>query len=118
MFSGTLQGVIDCAEKKLYKSNPSVYASSCIPEVLVHQSGFVGRPQVVLNLVPVEFLRSWRFSWTRIAYTLCISRTTLWRRLEEAGYDFSIDRRFMQISDDSLIKEIERIKETFPDCGE
>lgn len=118
VFSGTLQGVIDCAEKKLYKINPSVYASSCIPEVLVHRSGFVGRPRVVLNLVQVEFLRSWRFSWTRIAYTLCISRTTLWRRLKEAGYDFSIDGRFTQISDDSLIKEIERIKETFPDYGE
>ena len=36
VFSGTLQGVIDCAEKKLYKINPSVYASSHIPEVLVH----------------------------------------------------------------------------------
>ena len=118
MFSGTLQGVIDCAEKKLYKINPSVYASSRIPEVLVHRSGFVGRPRVVLNLVQVEFLRSWRFSWTRIAYTLCISRTTLWRRLKEAGYDFSIDGWFTQISDDSLIKEIKRIKGTFPNCGE
>ena len=35
VFSGTLQGVIDCAGKKLYKINPSVYASSRIPEVLV-----------------------------------------------------------------------------------
>ena len=118
VFSGTLQGVIDCAENKLYMINPSVYASSRIPEVLVHRSGFVGRPWVVLNLVQVQLLRSWRFSWTRIAYTLCISRTTLWRLLKEAGYDFSIDGRFTQISDDSLIKEIERIKETFPDCGE
>lgn len=77
VFSGTLQGAIDCAEKKLYKINPSVYASSRIPEVLVYRSGFVGRPWVVLNLVQVEFLRSWRLSWTRIAYILCISRTTL-----------------------------------------
>ena len=118
VFSGTLQGVIDCAEKKLYKINPSVYASFRIPEVLVHRSGFVGRLRVVLNLVQVEFLRSWRFLWTRITYTLYTSRTTLWRRLKEAGYDFSIDGQFTQISDDSLIKEIERIKETFPDCGE
>ena len=55
VFSGTLQGVIHCAEKNLYKINPSVYASSRIPEVLVHRSGFVGRPRVVLNLVQVEF---------------------------------------------------------------
>lgn len=49
-----------------------------------------------MNIVQVKFLRSWRFSWTRIAYTLCISRTTLWRRLKEARYDFSTDSRFFE----------------------
>ena len=37
---------------------------------------------------------------------------TLWRRLKEAGYDFSIDGRFMEISDDSLNQEVKVIKKT------
>ena len=114
----TLQGVIDCVEKKLCDIDPSSYLYSWIPEALVHRSGLVGRPRLALNLVQVEFLRSWRFSWTRIAFTLCVSRTTLWRRLKEAGYDFSIDGRFVEISDDSLNQEIEVIKKSFPECGE
>ena len=92
--------------------------SSWIPEALVHRSGLVGRPRLALNLVQGEFLRSWRFLWTSIAFTLCVSRMTLWRRLKEAGYDFSIDGRFMENSDDSLNQEVKVIKKTFPACGE
>ena len=101
-------GVIDCAEKKLYKMNLSFYTSSRIPEVLGCVKSCPGRiPPFLAFLMDSNCL-----------HTLYISRTTLWRRLKEAGYDNSIDGRFTQISDDSLIKEIERIKETFPDCGE
>ena len=116
--SEALQGVIDCVEKKLYDVNSVTYVSSWLPESLVHRSGLVGRPQILVNLLQVEFLRSWGFSWTRIAFTLCISRSTLWRRLKKSGYDFSIDGRFTEISDDSLKQEIVEIKENFPDCGE
>ena len=83
ILSESLQGVSDCLEKKLYDIDASSYLSSWLPEALVHRSGLVGRPRLAVNLVQVEFLRSWHFSWTRIAYTLCISRTTLWRRLKE-----------------------------------
>ena len=115
--SYTLQGVIDCVEKKLYDIDSSSYVSSWLPEALVHRSGLVGRPRLAVNLLQVEFLRSWHFSWTRIAFTLCISRSTLWRRLTENGYDFSVNR-FTDISDDSLNQEIKTIKENFPECGE
>ena len=81
ILSESLQGVIDCVEKKLYDIDSSSYMSSWLPETLVNQSGLAGRPRLIVNIVQVEFLRSWRFSWTRIAYTLYISRTTLWRRL-------------------------------------
>lgn len=87
ILSESLQGVINCVEKKLYNIDSSSYVSSWLPEALVHRSGLVGRSRLVVNIVQVKFLRSWRFSWTRIAYTLCISRTTLWRRLKEAGTD-------------------------------
>ena len=92
--SDSLQGVSDCLEKKLYDIDASSYVSSWLPEALVHRSGLVGRPRLAVNLVQVEFLRSWHFSWTRIDFTLCISRTTLWRRLKEAKYDLSTDGRF------------------------
>ena len=118
ILSESLQGVSDCLEKKLYDIDASSYVSSWLPEALVHRSGLVGRPRLAVNLVQVEFLRSWHFSWTRIAYTLCISRTTLWRRLKEAGYDLSTDGRFSEISEDSLKKEILLIKQNFPACGE
>lgn len=116
--SDSLQGVSDCLENKLYDIDASSYVSSWLPEALVHRSGLVGRPRLAVNLVQVEFLRSWHFSWTRIAFTLCISRTTLWRRLKEAKYDFSTDGRFSEISEDSLKKEILAIKDNFPACGE
>jgi len=95
ILSESLQGVINCVEKKLYNIDSSSYVSSWLPEALVHRSGLVGRSRLVVNIVQVKFLRSWRFSWTRIAYTLCISRTTLWRRLKEAG----TDSRFLEDCD-------------------
>ena len=70
--SETLQGVIACVEKKLYDIDSSSYVTSWLPEALVHWTGLVGRPRIAVNLVQVEFLRSWRFSWTRIAFSLCI----------------------------------------------
>ena len=118
ILSESLQGVVDCVEKKLYDIDSFAYVSSWLPEALVDRSGLVGRPRLAVNLVQVEFLRSWRFSWTRIAFTLCISRTTLWRRLKEAGYDFGTDGRFSDISEDSLKEEILVIKDNFPACGE
>lgn len=115
--SDTLHGIIDCVEKRLYDLDSIYYVTSWLPEALVHRSGLVGRPRLHVNLVQVEFLRAWRFSWTRIYFTLCVSRTTLWRRLKESGYDFSADR-FTNISDDDLFQEIKGIKENFPECGE
>ena len=73
----TPQGVIDCLEKKLCDVDPSSYVSSWIPEALVHQSGLVGSLRLALNPVQVEFLHSWWFSWTRIAFTLCIKDDSL-----------------------------------------
>ena len=48
--SDTLQGVIDCFEKKLYEIDMSSYESSWLPESLVLRTGVVGRPQLVVNL--------------------------------------------------------------------
>ena len=107
--SETLQGVINCVEKKLYDIDSSFYVTSWFPEALVHRTGLVGRPRIAANLVQVEFLRSRCFSWKRITFPLCISRTTLWRRLKEIEYDFGADK-YTIISDVSLSQEIRAIK--------
>lgn len=75
--SETTQGVIDCIEKKMYDLDATSFVSSWLPEALVHHCGLVGRPRLSINPVQIEFLRAWHFSWTRIAFTLCISRSTL-----------------------------------------
>ena len=86
--SETTQGVIDCIKKKMYDLDAISFVSSWLPEALVHHCGLVGRPRLSINLVQIEFLRAWHFSWTRIAFTLCISRSTLWRRIKEKCSDW------------------------------
>ena len=49
----------------------------------VHRS--TGRPRVFLDMDEVELLRSLRFTWSKIAEILGVSRSTLYRRLEEEG---------------------------------
>ncbi len=44
-----------------------------------------GRPRINIDLENVQFLRSLRFSWERIANILDISRSTLVRRVNNEG---------------------------------
>ena len=41
------------------------------------------RPRVLVDTEDIEFFRGIHFSWTNIAKVLGISRSTLYRRLEE-----------------------------------
>ena len=45
ILSESLQGVVDCVEKKLYDIDSFAYVSSWLPEALVDRSGLVGRPR-------------------------------------------------------------------------
>ena len=64
----------------------------------------------------IELLRNLRFSWTHIAKLLDISRSTLYRRLEEEG--ISLNTAFSNISDGDLDRVIREIKATHPNDGE
>ena len=44
-----------------------------------------GRPPVFLNLNMVEFLRGVGYTWSQVADALLVGRTTIWRKLGEAG---------------------------------
>ena len=75
-----------------------------------------GRPRVFLDMDEVELLRHLRFSWSKIAVILGVSRSTLYRRLEGEG--ISRESFYSDISDNQLDKVIEEIKETHANDGE
>ena len=63
----------------------------------------------------IEFLRSLRFSFTRIAQILGASRSTIYRRMEVEGVSFD---RYSDISDHTLDQLKTDIKQRHPDNGE
>lgn len=75
-----------------------------------------GRPRITVAIEDIEFLRGLRFSWTRIAEILQISRSTLYRRLEEEG--LSRESTFSDISDLELDRVVASIKRSHPNDGE
>ncbi|MCG8621093.1 MAG: hypothetical protein MJE68_03690 [Proteobacteria bacterium] len=64
----------------------------------------------------VEYLRSLRFTWTKIANILGISRSTLYRRLDEEG--ISQHTTFTSITDAELDQKVAAIKNVHPNDGE
>ena len=76
----------------------------------------VGRPSIDVDMRDIEFLRGLRFSWTKVAEVLGISRSTLYRRLSEEG--ITHEGTYSDISDNSLDDLIKEIKERFPNDGE
>ena len=92
-------------------------STASISEILVHLTICVGRPKLVINLAQIDYLRSWQFPLVRICHTLCISRTTLWRRLKEINYNFQ-ESRFTSICDSDLEQQVAGIKGEFENGGE
>lgn len=69
-----------------------------------------------VSIEEIELLRSMRFTWTKIAELLGISRSTLYRRLEEEG--ISQDMYYTPISDRDLDQQLIAIKLVYPNDGE
>ena len=69
-----------------------------------------------MSLEEIEFLRSLRLSYTKIASFLEVSRSTIYRRLQENG--ISRDSKYSTISDSQLDSVIVNIKLDHPNDGE
>lgn len=74
-----------------------------------------GRPKVVLNLDQVELLRCSGFSWGEVARCFLITRSTLWRRVNEYGLRFS---SYTDISDNDLDCLVSTFRHRHPHSGQ
>ena len=75
----------------------------------------MGRPQISVDMYEVEFLRCLGFTWTSIAEMLDVSRSTLYRRLEESGLAL---QGYSTIPDSQLDSLVREIKHNHPNDGE
>lgn len=76
----------------------------------------IGRPRLSVCMEDVEYLRELRFSWTSIAKILDVSRSTLYRRLDEEG--ISRQLTYTDISNLELDAVVRDIKHAHPNSGE
>ena len=74
-----------------------------------------GRPPVFLNLNMVEFLRGVGYTWSQVADALLVSRTTIWRKLGEAGLTCE---KYCNISDEELDHAVGQLQQRHPHCGQ
>ena len=65
----------------------------------------------------IEYLHGLRFTWTKIAEILGISRSTLYRRLKQEGDD-DLTCTYSDISNTELDRIVESIKLAHPNNGE
>ena len=94
---------VDCG-----KSSVSIWA-----EILL--SGQRGRPRFFISKEKLEFLLDMKFTSEEIASMLCVSASTVKRRIRE--YDTSVRQRYSDISENELDQIVERIMREFPNSG-
>ena len=95
-------------------SYTSIYPIRGFPTVSP-RSGGVGRPRYEISLPQLEFLRNtMRFTLSQITGMLLVSRTTLWRRVQNLE---SFANRYTTISDAELDELIREIRRGFPNSG-
>ena len=93
-----------------------VFCYACVNGVYIFLCSGPGRPAIALNFEEVELLRRFHFTWCQIAEILGVSRSTLYRRIEEEG--LSPDLVYASISDAELDHQVEAIKQMHPNDGE
>lgn len=74
-----------------------------------------GRPALIITHDQLEFLLELKFSVPDMARLLCVSKSTVKRRLRE--FSLSVRQTYCVISDEDLRKHIEEFTLEFPNCG-
>lgn len=100
------------------QSFDNIHQTCSIPAIhatFITSTGKPGRPSVHINIDYVELLHEAGYSLTDIAYALRISRSTLWRRLHEAGVSLN---KYSDIADADLDSIIRTYQESNPNCGQ
>ena len=87
----------------------------CVLYFRVNEVTEIGRPAVDVDLSEVLHLRSLHFTWTKISELVGISRSTLYRRLWDAGI---CTDDYTSISSSELDDTIRSVKSQFPNDGE
>ena len=91
------------------------FAYYYVPYSSQDEDSHVGRPCISVDMYEVEFLRSLGFTWTTIAEMLGVSRSTLYRRLEESNLSL---QGYSNISNSQLDSLVNEIKHNHPNDGE
>ena len=104
-----------CLRTLQYGVNDSTIPPVSIISCFVEHTGFVGRPRLLVNIETVEFLRSCGYTWEQVSDAMQVSRTTLWRRLKDAGIEVNT---YASISDDELDSVVLQIQTENPNCGQ
>ncbi len=103
--------------QELRNSDTSSPSCSDLTSVAVVQEmdGRHGRPSYCISRNNLEFLRDSGFKWTDIARMFGVSESTITRRVREFGLQSS--QTFSNLSDDELLREVEKIHTAHPDAG-
>ena len=75
----------------------------------------VGRPAALVDIQDIEFRRNLKFSYTDVAKILGVSRSTIYRKIEDEGVSF---KKYTEISDRILDRIVTDIKERHANDGE
>lgn len=79
-----------------------------------HSTG-PGRPKIQLCLDQVELLRSAEYTWDEVANALMVSKSTIWRRLRDAGIQIT---SYTDISDHDLDNIVFEFQQRHPRSGQ
>ncbi len=83
----------------LYGVNDSTVPPVALYPCMQEYTGSRGRPKLIVNVDAVELLRSCGYTWNEVAGALQVSRSTIWRRVKDAGIQLA---KYSDISDDEL----------------
>ena len=89
----------------------SVFVGLCTNPIIIFLHREPGCPRINLSMESVTDLRALNYSWSKIASQLNVSRSTLYRRLKEAG--ISTDD-YVDISPNELDDVIKSTKLDYP----